>query len=99
MLAWVEIPGLYVQPDAALVCAIDHINAETIENTRQHLAARVTNPTSFPAAVRVFAENSAQARQMLGQNGLLNCPKVKIPAGRSAKLLFRKSDATLSVAS
>jgi hypothetical protein len=99
MLTWVGIPGLYVQPDAGLVCAIDHIDVETTQNTRQRLAIRVTNPTKFIAVVKVFAENSAQARQMLGQNGLWNCPKVKIPPGRSTSLHFRKSDGRLSTAS
>jgi hypothetical protein len=96
MLTFVEIPGLYVQPDAGLVVAIDHIDVETIENTDQRLAIRATNPTKFTATVKVFAENSGPAKQILGQNGLWNCPKVRIPPGQSVELAFRKSDGKMS---
>ena len=99
MLAFVEIPGLYVQPDTGLVSAIDHVDVETTGNTSQQLAVRVSNPTAFTAVVKVFAENSAQARKILGQNGLWNCPTVKIPAGHSANLTFRKSDGRMSIIS
>jgi hypothetical protein len=96
MLTFVEIPGLYVQPDRGLVSAIDHVEVETTGDTSGQLAIRVTNPTKFDAVVKVFAENSTQALQKLGQNGLWNCPKVKIPAGHSADLTFRKSDGRLN---
>lgn len=79
--------------------AIDHIDVETTENTDQRLAIRLTNPTNFAATVKVFAENSAQAQRILGQNGLLNCPKVTIPAGHSAQVTFRKSDGQMTVSS
>ena len=86
MLTYVEVPGLYVQTDTGLVCAIDHIQVDAVEQTEGRMKLYLTNPTAFPAKVRVLAETSAQAAIPLGQNGLWNCQQVSLGPGESVIL-------------
>jgi hypothetical protein len=81
MLSWIELPGIYVQPDAALVYAIDHVNARLLHQTPGAVVAELHNPTMFSARVRVFAETHAAARVPLPLNALLKRPVVMVPAG------------------
>jgi hypothetical protein len=97
MLTWVEVPGLYVQPDTGLVCAIDHIEVKVVKNDDDHLVLRVTNPTSFKASVKVFSENSTGMSRPLGQNALLGCRRILIEPGSTVDAKFKKnSSSTLS---
>jgi hypothetical protein len=90
MLAYAEIPGLYIQVDTALVCAIDHIDAEQVENTPRHLTIRLTNPTTFPARVKMLVETEAKTAVPLGQNALWDCQKVTLEAGETLILKLEK---------
>ena len=85
-----EIPGLYVQMDTGLICAIDHIEASVVENTPLHLAVKVTNPTAFPAKVKVLAENSADTARPLGQNALFGCPQIVLDPQQETVILFKQ---------
>ena len=96
MLTYVEVPGLYVQPDTGLVCAIDHVNAAVEETYPDRLVVRVTNPTAFPAAVRTLVENSAATARPLGQNALWGCPQVRLAPGETARVEFLRETSTLS---
>jgi hypothetical protein len=86
MLTWIEIPGLYVQPDSGLVCAIDHVDARLIRQTAGAALIELHNPTSFPARIRVFAESRAAARQPLPLNALLKRPVITIFAGDRVRI-------------
>lgn len=86
MLVYAEIPGLYIQTDTALVCAIDHIDAELVENTPDHLTIRLTNPTAFAAQVKMLVETAVQAAIPLGQNALWGCPQVHLEPGQTISL-------------
>ena len=90
MLAYVEVPGLYVQPDTAFVCAIDHIDVNIKENNRDCLILNVSNPTEFKASVKVFSENSTQMSRTLGQNALWDCRKVILEPKSQKEVVFVK---------
>ena len=90
MLTYVEIPGLYVQPDSGFYRAIDHVDVLAKENTPQRLVLEVTNPTAFAAEVKVLAENSADAFRPLGQNYLWNCRRLEVPARACREISFAK---------
>ena len=90
MLTCVEVPGLYIQPDTALVCAFDNIDAEVAENTNNKLTVKITNPTKFEASIHVFVENSTTAQNILGQDYTLNCSHVFLSPMSSRKLEFMK---------
>ena len=81
MLTWIEIPGLYVQPDSGLVCSIDHVNAKLLRQSAGAAIVELHNPTAFHARVRVMSESSSAARTPLPLNALLKRPLVSVPAG------------------
>ncbi len=65
LLACLEIPSLYVLPDAGLVHAFDTVR---VDGTRSHddgLHLTVTNPTSFPARYKVLVESTGDLAKPL----------------------------------
>lgn len=84
MLTWCELPGIYAQPDTGLVRCLDHVHAEWSDAART--ALHITNPTAFPARVRVMIEPGTATAQPLPQNFAAHLPVIEIPAGKS--LLF-----------
>lgn len=89
MQTYVEAPGLYVQPDTGFVYALDHIDAAVEERGPAGLLVRITNPTAFPAAVRVYAEPSHALSRPLGQNALWGGPVVRLAPGETAQVTYR----------
>jgi hypothetical protein len=93
MLTYTELPGLYVQPDNGLVCAFDHLDVVILADSAEKLVLELTNPTAFPARVRLLVEDSAAAAVPLGQNGLLNCSQLSIGAGETITIELPKINA------
>jgi len=81
MLTTVELPGIYMQPDTGLLCVFDHVEARITGHTSTALTLEVHNPTAFDADVRIFAENSGDARNLLGQAAAVRWPVFALPAG------------------
>lgn len=90
MLTTVEIPGLYVQPDRAVVVAFDNITAAIESDTARELVVRIFNPTSLAATVTVLAENRAAALLPLAENALLGARTEPLQPGESRTLAFAK---------
>lgn len=88
MLTYVEVPGLYVQPDTGLVCAIDHVTVEEIRRTEDGLEAAIHNPTPFEAVVKVLSESSARMSSPLGQNALWGCRTIRLMPGEKRWFVF-----------
>jgi hypothetical protein len=93
MLTTIEIPGLYVQPDKALVVAFDNIVAEIVSDKVNSLDVRLTNPTVAPAIVKIFSETSRAAKHSLPENYLFGCPTVRLATGESKTVSFPKISA------
>ena len=83
MLTYVEVPGLYVQPDPGLFCAIDPIDVSECEQRGKELTLTLTNPTPFDASVKVMCEDSTKTKRVLGQNYLVDCTRIDLRAGAS----------------
>jgi hypothetical protein len=49
MAAWIEVPGVYVEPEYGRITVIDHVEAR-FEGDKQ---LAVTNPSKYPASVKV----------------------------------------------
>ena len=80
MLTWCDLPGVYAQPDTGLVRSLDHVRVAWTDASRQTL--RLTNPTPFPARVRVMVETAEVAReQALAINFAATLPLVDVAAG------------------
>ena len=88
MLTYMEVPGLYIQPDTGFVCAIDHVEARVERHENGQIEVSVTNPTRFPAAVRTLVENSVATQKPLGQNGLWSCPLLEIGPGETLTMVI-----------
>lgn len=88
LLTYAEVPGLYVQPDRAFLFPIDHVTAVVKEKTATQLIVTVRNPTKVEAAVRVFAESSADMARPLGVGTLAGAQTVTIPGGEERDVTF-----------
>lgn len=91
MLTTIEVPGVYVQPDAALVVAFDNITTEILAENAKEISVRFANPTPVAANVRLFVESRSQARKSLPENFLFGCRTVKLGPGASVKMTFPKT--------
>jgi hypothetical protein len=90
MLTYIELPGVYIQPDKSLLCVIDNIEAQIIQDKPKMLVVKLSNPTQAVAKVRIFVESSAMAKKPLGENALCNGPVISLKPGESTILKLKK---------
>ena len=90
MLSYVELLGVYIQPDKSFVFTLDHIESQVIKNTSSSLTVRFTNPTKAMAIVKAFSETSKDALKPLAENCLYNGLKITLQPGESKEMKFRK---------
>jgi hypothetical protein len=55
-LTCAELPGIYARPDAGAIWCLDSVEAEWTDDTRS--AIRISNPTTWPAQVRIWHETA-----------------------------------------
>lgn len=90
MLTYIEIPGLYVNPDISRFHVFDHVNVEKSADTKKTMSLRITNPTKSMAEVRILSEPTALMKTPLGENALFNCQLLVLKPGETRELKFRK---------
>ncbi len=90
MLSYIELPGVYIQPDKSYVCAIDNVEAQIIQNKSKSLTIRITNPTKTEAMVKVFTESSEQALKPLGENALWECQIIQLKPLETREITHKK---------
>ena len=90
MLTYIELPGVYIQPDKSLICVLDNIETQIIQDKYKMLTVKFTNPTQAGAVVRLFIESSEQANKPLGENALWNGTTIKLKPGESRIMNFKK---------
>jgi len=91
-LTVIEVPGIYIQTNTKLVCAIDHIDAEIISENSEGIQVRINNPCVYDATVKVLAEDSQQAQsKILGQMSVYDLPIVSVPAGEAKIITVAKN--------
>lgn len=88
MLTWAEAPGLYVQPDSGLVCAIDHVDVVSSLREGGKLIVEMRNPTKFEARIKVFSELSHQTSQSLPLDFMAGAPTRSIRPGETVRMEF-----------
>lgn len=84
MLTYTDLPGIYLQTDTGLLQVFDHVTA-AFDGDATGGTLRVTNPTAFPARVKLLVESSAEARRPLGENYLADAPVVEIAPGATVE--------------
>ena len=90
MLSYIELPGVYVQPDQSYLCAIDNVEAKIVQDNARLLKVKLTNPTKAEAKVRLFVESSEQARIPLGENALKGGQIISLNPGESREIVLKK---------
>ena len=90
MLTTIEVPGLYIQKDKSLVTAFDNVTTHIVEDTKEILSISITNPTPVEAIVSIMVENSAEAIQIMGENGVRDLQKIQLKSGESKIITFNK---------
>ena len=90
MLTYVEIPGLYVRPDAGFVRAFDNIEVMKIKRTNRGVTLTIKNPTKADAKIKVLVENTEDMKEPLGQNYFPDLKEIVLRAGEEKAFTFRK---------
>ena len=90
MLSYIELPGVYVQPDKSYICAIDNVEAKIVQDNSRLLKVKLTNLTKAEAKVRLFVESSEQARIPLGENVLKAAQIINLQPGESREIVLKK---------
>jgi len=80
MLTYLEIPGIYYQPDTGVLCAFDNVDVKLISREPDADTLEISNATAFDAEVKIFMETNAEARNPLGLFVVRHAAKVKIPS-------------------
>lgn len=83
MLTYAEVPGIYVQRDTGLVWAPDHVTCELEAASDGAAALRVTNPTPWPASVKLLAETSGEAALPLRFCASAFWPRIRLAPGET----------------
>ncbi len=90
MLSYIELPGVYVQPDQSYICAIDNVDAQIIQDKAKSLTIKLTNPTQARAEIKLFVESSANATIPLGENALWNCRIISLNPNETREIILKK---------
>jgi hypothetical protein len=90
MLSYIELPGVYMQPDQSYICTIDNVEAEIVQDNARLVKMKLTNPTKAEANVKLFVESSEQARMPLGENVLKAAQIVSLQPGESREIVLKK---------
>jgi hypothetical protein len=85
MLTVAEIPGIWIQPTTGKMVVFDHVNAE-LDGDR----LTVTNPTKFPARVRIFIDNDLSKPYPAGF--VASLPQIALDSGAKQTLTIKGNE-------
>ncbi|MCS7004660.1 MAG: hypothetical protein NZM38_04975 [Cytophagales bacterium] len=88
MLAYSELPGVYLNPEKSILVSLDHIEAMIKKNEPKKLSVLFNNPTEFEAKVKVLVDKNSS--KPLSINPSKTYEIVKIPARSSVEKVFGK---------
>jgi hypothetical protein len=88
LLTVTQIPGLYVRPDLGEWTVFDHVTAEQLPSAPGTLKLKITNPTRFPAEVRILSETAADRQRPLPALTDNRIRIIRLDAGASMETLF-----------
>ncbi|MEC5142443.1 hypothetical protein [Chitinophaga sp. 212800010-3] len=91
MLMALELPGIYIAKDKAIVYVFDHVQAEIVKKDKGALVLEIRNPTAYDASVTVMAENSREAAKPLQPGAFLRWQKVMVKAGEPIRISIKRS--------
>jgi hypothetical protein len=94
LLMALELPGIYLCSDKEELFVFDSVEARVIKRSEKGVTLEITNPTTLPASVSIFAESAAQAKKPPGCTAFLRWPRAPIPAKSTCRVLV-KPDGTI----
>jgi hypothetical protein len=89
MLTYVEVPGIYVDLDKERVVVLDNVDVETISINSKKAMIEVSNPTKYPAKVRVLVEDQDSKKKAFGENALFEIKEISLEPNQSKKVKLR----------
>lgn len=90
MLTYFEVPGVYIQKNSGYVCAIDHIDADVVEDNLTHIIVVLKNQTKFTARVKVFVEDYEDISKALDVNIMLDYQTIVIEPYSTQTMILNK---------
>lgn len=88
MLAYIEVPGVYIIPEKNICVSFDHVKAEIISSTQKFVRVKFTNPTLTVANVKVLIETAPEMTKQLSNSYLLGAKVAKLLPGESKTISF-----------
>ena len=79
-----ELPGIYLQTDADKFYVFDSVEAKVLKRDAGGVTFTATNPTKYPARIKVLAESAAQAKHPLGYTACVRWPHVELAPAKAA---------------
>jgi uncharacterized protein YyaL (SSP411 family) len=90
LLTTLEIPGIYVRPDAGILVVFDHIDAKILHQEETFLEVELFNPTVYEAEVSYLEEEKADMAQPLPRHLYRYLPKIHLNAGEHKIVRFKR---------
>jgi hypothetical protein len=88
LLTVVQLPGIYLQPDKGFCVTLDNIQVEVMESKNKKMRLKLSNPTPFPAEVKIFSESSKQAKQTVFRINPENTQIVRLDPNEQKELVL-----------
>lgn len=87
LLSAVELPSIYVDLDRNQHYVFDHLEVQRINKN----VLKITNPSAYPAKVKIYAENSTEMHQSWNNNALYHVNIINLKAGESKNVKLQKN--------
>ncbi|MFD0673878.1 hypothetical protein [Cohnella sp. GCM10027633] len=86
MLTYAEVPGIYVNKTSGEVTVLDQVSCSLERAEDGGYALTVSNPTAYPARVKLLAENEAEAGAPLGACASPLWRRIEVGAGETVRV-------------
>ncbi len=86
LLTALELPSIYFQTDTGLLAVLDHLEVRSVQHSDNKWFLELTNPTSYPATVRVLFETADEARYPLPLGAVPRLKLLDIQPGETFSL-------------
>lgn len=83
-----QLPGVYLQTDRGVMAVLDNISGEVLENADGKMRVRFSNPTKFPADVKIFAETADQAGESKARFDVSEMQTIHLEPGEVMEMAF-----------
>jgi hypothetical protein len=97
LLTVTQLPGVYIQADKGFFAVFDNIHADLLETNKKGMRLRLSNPTPFPANVKVFSETGKQAKQTLFHIYQGNVSEVHLAPDESKEVWIDKNSENIQI--